>query len=243
MIIKTRGIVLHTTRYGDTSLIVHAYTQEYGRQTFMLKGVRKSGKAGRSSMFQPLFILDFEVYRKDGRDIQLVKEVSRPVILNSLPFDIVKSTQAIFIAEVLYRVVKEEESNPVLSRFLLNSIEYLDALENPMPDFHIIFLFHLSRHLGFYPQNNCSSTTPYFELGEGKFKAYAKDPEKSLDRDSSDLWSRYLKLDYESGISCGFNSGQRKTTLDNLIRYYKFHVSSMGEIRSLEVLRSLFHNS
>jgi len=123
MIRKTRGIVLHTTKYGESSLVVHCYTEQVGRQTFMVKGVRKSRKQNRSNLFQPLFILDFEIYHKDSREIQLVKEVTRAFPLNSLPFDITKSTQAIFIAEVLYRVLKEEESNPILNNFLVSTIQ------------------------------------------------------------------------------------------------------------------------
>ena len=106
MIRKTRGIVLHTTRYGESSLVVHCYTEQFGRLTFMVKGIRKSRKQNRSNILHPLFILDFENYHKDSREIQLVKEVSRAIKLNSIHYEITKSTQAIYMAEVLYRVIK-----------------------------------------------------------------------------------------------------------------------------------------
>ena len=242
MIRKTRGIVLHTTRYGESSLVVQCYTEQHGRQTYMLKGVRKSRKQNRSNLFQPLFILDFEVYHKDSREIQLVKEVTRTIPINSIPYDITKSTQAIFMAEVLYRVIREEEQNPMLSHFLINTIKYLDALEDPSPDFHIIFLFQLSRYLGFYPQNNWGEKEKYFDLLSGHFKSYVTDPEIQLDDSTSSLWSRYIQLDYQGIKNSEFNSSQRKIVLDNLIRYFKIHVPGMGEIRSLEVLHTFFHN-
>ena len=181
MIRKTRGIVLHTTRYGESSLVVHCYTEQSGRQSLMVKGVRKSRKQNRSNLFQPLFILDFEVYHKNTREMQLVKEVTRAVPMNSIPYDITKSTQAIFMAEVLYRVVKEEEPNPMLAHFLLNTIQYLDALEEPSADFHIIFLFQLSKYLGFYPQNNYGQFNKFFDLTSGLFKTQPGDPEIYLD--------------------------------------------------------------
>ncbi len=240
MIRKTRGIVLHTTRYGESSLVVHCYTDLLGRQTFMMKGVRKSRKQNRSNLFQPLFILDFEVYHKDSRDIHLVKEVNRAVPINSIPFDITKSTQAIFMAEVLYRVLKEEESNPMLANFLISTIQYLDTLEEASPDFHILFLFQLSRHLGFYPQNNFGEDRFFFNLASGQFKANPGDPEIFLDQEASELWSRYMQSDLQSVKEEGFNGAQRKQILDNLIRFYKLHVAGMGEIRSLEVLHSFF---
>jgi DNA repair protein RecO (recombination protein O) len=240
MIRKTRGIVLHTTKYGESSLIVHCYTEQFGRQTFMVKGVRKSRKNNRSNLFQPLFILDFEVYHKDSRDIQLVKEVSRAIPLNSIPFDITKSTQAIFMAEILYRVIKEEEPNPMLASFLLSSIQYMDTMEEPSADYHIIFLFQLSRHLGFYPQNNFEGENSFFNLASGKFKTQAGDPELFLDREGSELWNHYLSADLQGVKKLNFNGHQRKITLDNLVRYYKLHVSGMREVRSLEILHTFF---
>ena len=242
MIRKTRGIVLHTTRYGESSLVVHCYTEQYGRQTYMVKGVRKSRRNNRSNLFQPLFILDFEVYHKESREIQLVKEVERATPINSIPYDVTKRTQAIFMAEVLYRVLKEEESNPMLAHFLMNSIQYLDALGDPLPDFHILFLIHLSRHLGFFPQNNFSDTNRYFDLVSGQFKSFLNDPETQLDKDTSALWSKYIGIEFRETRSIGMNSFQRKTILDCLVKYYKLHVAGMGDIRSLDVLHIFFHN-
>jgi DNA repair protein RecO (recombination protein O) len=242
MIRKTRGIVLHTTKYGESSLVVHCYTEQYGRQTLMVKGVRKSRKQNRANLFQALFILDFEIYHKDSREIQLVKEVSRAFPLNSLPFDITKTTQAIFMAEVLYRVVREEEPNPMLANYLISTIQYLDTMEEASADFHIIFLFQLSKHLGFYPQNKSEEGQLFFNLASGKFKSHMGDPEIYLDRESSELWSRYLTADIQTVSGEAFKSVQRKRTLNDLLRFYKLHVEGMGQIRSLEVLHDYFHN-
>lgn len=242
MIRKTRGIVLHTTRYGESSLVVHCYTEQYGRQTYMVKGVRKSRKQNRSNLFQALFILDFEVYHKNSAGMQLVKEVNRAIPLNSIPFDISKSTQALFIAEVLYRVVKEEESNPMLAHFLIHTIQYLDALEEPFADFHILFMFQLSKHLGFYPQNNYGDGQVFFNLASGLFKSHMADPEVQLNEAESILWSRYMTIDFQSIRETEFNASQRKSMLDNLVRYFRFHIEGMGDIRSLEVLHAFFHN-
>ncbi len=239
---KTRGIVLHTTRYGESSLVVHCYTEQSGRQTYMVKGVRKSRKQNRSNLFQPLFILDFEVYHKNSAGIQLVKEVNRAMPLNSMPFDITKSTQAIFMAEVLYRVVKEEESNPMQAHFLINTIQYLDALEESSPDFHILFMFQLSKHLGFYPQNNYGDGGIFFNLASGRYKSHIDDPEVQLNEADSRLWNSYMALDFQPIKETEFNGSHRKTMLNNLVRYFKFHVEGMGDIRSLEVLHTFFHN-
>jgi len=239
---KTRGIVLHTTRYGESSLIVHSYTEQSGRQSFMVKGVRKSRKNNRSNLFQPLFILDFEVYHKDSREIQLVKEVNRAIPLNTLPYEITKSTQAIFMAEVLYRVVREEEPNPMMFHFLISTIQYLDALVEASPDFHIVFLFQLCKYLGFYPRINERTEDRYFDLASGRFKPVLTDPDIQLDQSVSALWKSFMLSDYQQIRKMGMNSAQRKKVLDQLIRYYRLHVEGMGAIKSLEVLHEFFHS-
>ncbi|RPI46572.1 MAG: DNA repair protein RecO [Bacteroidetes bacterium] len=242
MIHRTRGIVLHTTRYGESSLVVHCFTEQSGRQSYMVKGVRGSKKQSRPNLFQPLSILEFEVYHKNSREIQLVKEVSRSVPLNSIPFDITKSTQAIFMAEVLYRVVRESAPDPMLSHYLVNAIKYLDALEIPSPDFHIVFLFHLTRFLGLYPQNNHSKNNRFFDLVSGHFISGPGDPDIMLDEKTSRLWSLYIHSDFQTVNSAGFNGIQRKVVLNELIRYFRLHIEGMGEIRSLEVLHEFFHS-
>ena len=42
-------IVLHTLKYGDTSLIVHGYTKEEGRVSFILRGAFRQSSGKRSA--------------------------------------------------------------------------------------------------------------------------------------------------------------------------------------------------
>ncbi|MBN2698975.1 MAG: DNA repair protein RecO [Bacteroidales bacterium] len=240
MLYKTRGIVLHALKYGETSLIVHVYTEKHGRQSLMVKGVRKSKGQNRSNLFQPLFLLDLEIYHKESREIQLISSVSRSVPLTNIPYNHTLSMQALFMAEVLYRVLKEEEGNPMLFHFLVSSVEYLDSLEMPAPDFHILFLFQLSRYLGFYPVNNYSDENPYFDLVKGSFKPFLQDDTVQIGRAEGELFSRFLKLDYRSLSPSVFSRGQRNQVLKELLRFYRFHNEGMGEVRSAEVLAGLF---
>ena len=63
-----------------------------------------------------------------------------------------------------------------------------------------------------------------------------------LDEKASELWHRYMLSEYQSVKESDFNGMQRKLVLDNLVRFYKSHVAGMGEIKSLEVLHTFFHN-
>ena len=51
---KTKGIVLRSIKYGETSLVVTIFTEMFGIQTYMVNGVRTSKKsAAKANLFQP----------------------------------------------------------------------------------------------------------------------------------------------------------------------------------------------
>jgi DNA repair protein RecO (recombination protein O) len=51
MLHNTKGIVLRVTKYGDTSIITSIYTELFGLQQYIVKGVRTSSKKGEQRCF------------------------------------------------------------------------------------------------------------------------------------------------------------------------------------------------
>ena len=60
MLQKTKGIVLHTLKYNDTSIIVDMYTELSGRTSFLVPVPRSRKAAVKSVLFQPLSFIEFE---------------------------------------------------------------------------------------------------------------------------------------------------------------------------------------
>ena len=57
---KGRGIVLHTLKYGDSSMVAYLLTDIGGRRSYMVQGVRsRSGRGSKLALFQPMDKLDF----------------------------------------------------------------------------------------------------------------------------------------------------------------------------------------
>ena len=108
MLEKTRGIILHQIKYSDSSIVIQTFTRKFGRQSFIIKGMRSSKTGKHNILFQPLFILDLELYYKGTREMQTLKEFS----VSFTPYDIYsnirKSVVAIFLGEVLTSVLREE---------------------------------------------------------------------------------------------------------------------------------------
>ena len=167
---KTRGIVLQQIKYSDSQVIAQIYTEHFGRQSFIFRKT-KSKKSGISlNILQPLFLLDINARFKESRQIQRANEINNNPHFKDIPFNVVKSSIAIFLSEVLSKVLIEEEANLPLFEFLHHSILLLDEIEDGLANFHILFLFELSKYLGFYPDMNSPTNEKYFNIAEGSYK-------------------------------------------------------------------------
>lgn len=242
MLEKTKAIVLHSIRQGESSLIVQCYTERWGRQSFLVKGARKSKRSSKANLFQPLFLLQLDIYYKATRDLQWIKEASLLHPLNSLQQDISKSAQAIFIAEVLSRTLKEEEQNLPLYEYLETSINYLDVLERASASFHLLFLFQFARHLGFGPQHNYSEGRKFFDLNLGTFTELPGSADLARETELGNFWNICFSNSYDQINTLVNNQSSRNIFLDSLLEFYDCHMSNMKQIKSLEILRTIFNS-
>ncbi len=240
MLQKSRAIILHSLKYGDSSLIVHAFTEEWGRQAFIMKGVRKSKKNNRANLFQPLYLLEMDVYFREQREMQWIKDVSLMGSAPSFNRDLVKATQAIFLSEVLMKVLREEEKNPALFSFLFHSIEYLDNLEKPSPSFHLLFLFQISSYLGFFPRKNFTEEKCYFDTVTGAFTSIPSSGNIENEERLGRHWKACFDLTYSTVDQHFINQNLRNLFLDSLLTFYTCHYESLGLFSSVEVLRTVF---
>lgn len=241
MLFKTRGIVLHYIKYSETSVIVTIYTESFGRQSYIINGVRSKKARIKANILQPLFLLDMEVYHKPKRDLQRVKEIQNAVIFSSLPYDLRKSTLAIFITEILYRTIQEQEPNKDLFGYLYNSVQMLDLKEKGLSIFHIYFLIHLSKYLGFFPNNNFSEKNCYFDLKAGKFMQIKPTHTFYLGKDQSLVFKQLMDFSDNQHESLTISYVRRIELLEKILEYYSLHIEGLSEIKSLSVLKEVFH--
>lgn len=241
MLNKTRGIVLSHLKYSDSSIIAHIYTEGFGRLAIMVKGVRSKRAPGKISLFQPLFLVEMEIYHKSRRDIQTLKEIRNYKPFNSIPYDIRKSTIALFLAELLSKSLKEEEANPKLFDFLVNAIQWFDLMEEGIHNFHLCFLAELTKYLGFYPDSSNGEHTTYLDLQNGVFVEAKPLHSNHLSGDRSTNFHQLLKSTLQNFIDPGWSKASRINLLDDLIEYYRLQIDSLGPVKSIQVLKEVFH--
>lgn len=241
MLHKSKAIVLHTVRYKDNSLIAYCYSELFGRISFVVNSAYSSGKSpGKAVYFQPFSILDVVFYRKPGSDLCRLKEVSIAIGQSSISFDHTKRTIALFLSEVIYRTVREEEPNPTFYNFLENSVHLLDIMQSGVANFHLIFLMQHSRHLGFFPSNLWSATNKYFDYRSGSFIPHIPQHNFYLESDVSKMISQVISTPFYNAEELSLSHNHRQQIISGILQYYKFHLGSNLEFTSLTVLTQLF---
>ncbi|MFM8742483.1 MAG: DNA repair protein RecO [Cytophagales bacterium] len=220
MLHKTRGIVFRFTRYGETSIIVSIFTAQFGLQSYIVNGARSKSNKGKMALFQPLTLLDLVVYHKENASIMRIKEVRCFHPYQTLNTDFKKSTIALFLIEVVNKSVKEQSHASDLSHFLADAFVALDKMQRGAENFHLVFLIHLSRHLGFGVYQSNEILTPF-----------------DTDQVEQQLLEQLLHADFDTALV--MSQTQRKNVLDVLLRFYASHIDSFGEMKSLAVVREM----
>lgn len=240
MLEKTKGIVLHYLKFGESSIIAHMFTDTLGRKSFMIKGVRGRKTKLKANQIQPLFILDVEFYHKENQALQLIREFSPAISFNDFPYNVKKSAQAMFMAEVLHRSLRQEEPDAALFDFLENSIEYFDLHSTGSANFHLLFLIKLTRFLGILPLKNNSEDNQIFDIREGTFHSNVPFHFQFLDTQSAKILSKLLDMNYEEGSCIRFSHQERNHLLDEIVRFYSYHHYNLQNLNSYSILKELF---
>jgi DNA repair protein RecO (recombination protein O) len=240
MLNKTNGIVLHTIKYGETSVIARVYTELFGLQSYLVKGARNRKGGNKMSLLAPLTILEMEVYRKETAQLHHIREMRILYPFSTLPFNVLKSSIAMFINEVVFRSVREEEPNRSLYSFLESSIRWFDLVPDHYSDFHLWFMLHFCSYLGFTPSNNYSNSRAIFNLREGLFQSTLPEHADYLLEPLSSTLNQLSVSKLEDLATHQLSAQIRHALLPRLVDFYRFHIQGMKEIKSLEVLREVF---
>lgn len=237
MLIKTRAIVLSKLKYRDHDLIVKCYTEHRGVVSYIVRGVLKSTKNNKIAYFQPLSQLQIEENFRANQSLQSIKELKLDCVYSTMHTNVFKSSIAMFLAEVLSIVLKEEEENKSLYNYIETALQWLDY-EDDFSNFHLLFLLNLTKHLGFYP-DSANQSQAFFNLRNGLFEAKKQDY-YSISDENLTILKRFLGMKFDELNSIKLNSNQRQSFLNTIFIYYEMHLGNFRKPKSLQVFNQVF---
>jgi DNA repair protein RecO (recombination protein O) len=241
---KTRGIVLKTVKYGETSIITTVYTELFGIQSYIVKGVRQGSKkaSGKAIYFQPGAILDMIVYYNEFKNLNFIKEYEWGFLYNQVLFDVVKNTVALYIVEMLQHSLKQPEANPELFYMTEDTLKQLDNGGTTMTaNLPLYYSLHLAGELGFRIQGEYHYETPVLDLQEGQFISSKPDHPYYLEKELAEATSQILSINFYNDLdNLKISRPVRSQLIKSFQNYIAIHVTDFGEIKTLPILQEIF---
>jgi len=240
---KTRGIILRTVKYGETSVITTMYTELFGLQSYIVKGVRQSSKKsqGKAGYFQPGAMLQMEVYHNELKHLQFIKDYQWDYLYEEVFFDVTKNAVAVYIIELLQHALKQPEANPELFYLITDSLKQLDKGNNLLTaNLPLYFILHLATESGFQLQGEYSRLNPVLDLQEGQYVADIPDHPYYINADLAQVVSRLNSINFYQDLeNIQLSRTTRRRLLESLQQYLLLHITDFGEVRSLAVLQEV----
>ena len=240
---KTKGIVLRTVKYGETSVVTTIYTELFGVQTYIVKGVRQSGKKvqGKATYFQPAAILEMVVYHNELKNLQFIRDYNWSFLYQNVLFDVVKNSVAMYIVELLLHSLKQPEANPEMFYLIEDTLKQLDkGTDTFTANLPLYFTLHLSNELGFQIQGTYSKATPVLDLSEGVFvneiPVHPHYLSGELARITSDVNNIVFYNDLEN---IQLNRNIRGQLTQAYQQFMSLHIEDFGDMRSLPILQEV----
>ncbi len=239
MIESTKAVVLSALKFKDTSLIVKCYTEK-GLKSYLVKGVlskNTKNKKFKAAYFQPFTLLNIVANHNNKGQLNYINDIQIEHPIHNIYADIYKNTIALFLAEILLNVLKEEIENKVLFEFIAHAIIWLDTEDNTS-SFHIVFLIKLTKYLGFYP-NLPKETDSFFNLQEGKF-TFHKPINYFIANEEFNIFKTLIGTNFDGISKVKMNAKSRQVIINILIQYFTLHLPEFRKPKSLDVLQAIF---
>lgn len=237
---KTKGIVLRTVKYGETSLIATIFTELFGVQSYIVSGVRTSTKkgTGKANLFQPTAILDLVVYHNELKHLNRIKEFRWHYLYQHIFSDVPRNSVALFMIELFTKCLKQPEPNPELFEFVEDAFIHLDESNNAvMANFPLFFALHLPAFFGFRISDDHSDEMPVLDLQEGTYISEKPNHFHFLEGKQAEVTGELLKMMRPEELEqLKLHHDFRRQLLFAYETYYRLHIQDFGTLKTLPVL-------
>lgn len=235
---------MRTVRYSDRNSILTAYTRQGGRLSFLVPAGTSRAAARLRALLMPMGRFECVADIRPGRDIHSIRDV-KAVVLPPVA-DPLRSTIALFVADMLSTLLKEPMSDPLLFDFIDDALRRLGENRKGMTlegaallNFHICFLIRLTRFLGIEPDWPTYLPGAVLDFADGIFRPFPPSHRNFLPPGESESASLLGRMNFRNLGHFRMTRFERNTILDRILLYYQTHFPSVGEPSSLSILRMM----
>lgn len=235
-------IALRTIVYNDTKAIVTAWSRQRGRLSLQVPAGTGHEARRRRALMMPLGLFEGCVDFRTGRDIFTIRDVRPLRVHTDIACDPAKGLVAMFLGEVLERVLRTSANDPLLTDFIFSAVEILEAIRTPRgtANFTPVFLVKLMRFLGIEPDWGSYTPGAVFDTAEGLFRTTPPQTHRWLPADESAVAALLGRMGWNVLERMAMSRDTRRCALQRLIEFYTLHGYPLANIRSLDIAMEVF---
>lgn len=237
MITSTKGIVIRTTKYGDSSAIVNIFTEQYGLLGFIIPSVFKNKGTIKTSHIQLLNVLELTFNYNSSKNLHRIKELHCVYHFYHQSFN-QKATYTV-LCETLAQTLKTNEQNRSLFSYLY---QYQLPLLNTEGHFWQIpeAFINILQYYGCAPYTETFQENFQLDIQNGVFEFQIKNKTgKNIASQSvSQCIYRLLKAEISQ---LPLDKNLRHQAIETLIIYFQYHINETFGLRSRDILAEILN--
>lgn len=155
MLYSLQGIVIKNIDYGESDKIINVYTPELGKISLMVRGAKKI-KSKHTAVTQLFTCGEFSFHKQPGK-MGTLHQAEITHSFQNLRHDLTKTAFAAYLAEMVERLIHDEEASSYLYAQFSAALHAMDENKEPAIVAHI-FEMKMLRFQGYTPQlDHCVS--------------------------------------------------------------------------------------
>jgi DNA repair protein RecO (recombination protein O) len=151
MICTTDAIVLKTMKYRESSMIATLLTRDYGKLSVIAKGIRNRPKGG-GSVLEPMNYVRVVLYRKPGRELQLMTQCEQVRNFRGLSEDLKRMGVGMAAVEITNLAMGPDEPHPEVFELIVDTLKALNGATGDPQNALYYFEIRMLGLLGFRPE-------------------------------------------------------------------------------------------
>jgi DNA repair protein RecO (recombination protein O) len=237
MLSTTEAIILKSVKYRDSSKLLTAYTEEFGRCSFVANGARKA-KNKFGVALEPMSCSRLSFYKRAGKDLHTLSAAEISLPLRNIAESFERLTVGLAICEIVYATQTHEERNKAVFGIVRETLRALNAAESNERSVLYWFQVHYAERLGFrLAPGACAQTgvavnagdAPEFVVSLADGAPYAPSVSQrgggfTMDAASLEALQRLAAMPASDASSLALSEAQHSRLHDFFALYYRFHL-------------------
>ena len=233
-----KAIILKSLPYSEQQQIMHVYSAERGYMQLITPMALFKRKNNHT--VQCMQIVEIEYFPNERGRLHKLKSASSLVNTSSVYFDGFKMNIALLWGEILDLVLRHSDPNEDVFEYIRYSVEYLNTSREDIANFNLLFLFRLSRIMGFGIDTDTYRPDYVFNINDGCFYPTGAPENYYTGPHSARIIRELCVCPLESLKDIPLNQQSRKILLDIALLFLGFHLNLDFNTKSIRVIREIF---